>query len=213
MGRNPDTFNSYSVLGDDICIWDDEVAMQYCGIMRLLGVSINQTKSYVSKHCAEFAKSLFVDGMNLSPIPLELIGLRVEYYYQDIMLLLEELCIREVSLTFSGYTRAVLFKKPWNIRPDYVYAMLTNPCSRYSWYLTTNGAFALWDQFGRGYVEFLIASSRILSFNLKEALGLLQSDETTSRYRKLGVSGHPVFSLGSKMMKDTLPLWTIPNKA
>jgi hypothetical protein len=49
-------FRSYAVLGDDIVIANDEVASNYLEVMNDLGVSINLSKSIVSKDIAEFAK-------------------------------------------------------------------------------------------------------------------------------------------------------------
>lgn len=49
-------FRSYAILGDDIVIANDEVASNYLEIMNDLGVSINLSKSIISKDIAEFAK-------------------------------------------------------------------------------------------------------------------------------------------------------------
>jgi hypothetical protein len=49
-------FENYCVLGDDVVIYDDEVAKQYCEVMKSLGVKINISKSLVSKSLIEFAK-------------------------------------------------------------------------------------------------------------------------------------------------------------
>lgn len=42
-------FTDYAVLGDDIVIANDEVAKEYYNLMNSLGVSINLSKSVVSK--------------------------------------------------------------------------------------------------------------------------------------------------------------------
>lgn len=49
-------FNDYAILGDDIVICNDDVAREYCDLMRILGVSINMSKSIVSDRFCEFAK-------------------------------------------------------------------------------------------------------------------------------------------------------------
>jgi hypothetical protein len=59
-------FVEYTILGDDIVIADESVALQYQELMRLLGVEINMTKSVVSSGAAEFAKRTFVDGEELT---------------------------------------------------------------------------------------------------------------------------------------------------
>jgi len=49
-------FRDYSLLGDDICIYNDAVASMYLKVMETLGVSINLNKSILSSDFAEFAK-------------------------------------------------------------------------------------------------------------------------------------------------------------
>lgn len=49
-------FKDYAVLGDDVVIANKEVADQYLINMRLLGVSINMSKSLASENLVEFAK-------------------------------------------------------------------------------------------------------------------------------------------------------------
>lgn len=61
-------FSLYLVLGDDIVIFDKEVAKHYLSIMKDLGVGINLVKSVVSNTSFEFAKRFIHKGQNLSPI-------------------------------------------------------------------------------------------------------------------------------------------------
>lgn len=49
-------FKDYCVLGDDIVIRNHLVAQEYLLIMKTLGVSINMSKSIISRDFAEFAK-------------------------------------------------------------------------------------------------------------------------------------------------------------
>lgn len=48
----------YRLLGDDIVIWDDEVAHAYRKLMTSLGVAISEAKSLVSASSCEFAGAL-----------------------------------------------------------------------------------------------------------------------------------------------------------
>jgi hypothetical protein len=64
-----DWFHDYAVLGDDIVIGNKRVADQYLGIMDLLGVPINMSKSLVSNNgSAEFAKRFILRYKDASPI-------------------------------------------------------------------------------------------------------------------------------------------------
>jgi hypothetical protein len=67
---------AYQILGDDVVIVGREAAQRYCSIMERLGVSISKPKSITPKSgkptCAEFAKRLFKDGQEITPIPTKL---------------------------------------------------------------------------------------------------------------------------------------------
>lgn len=68
-------FTDYALLGDDLVIADEAVANSYLAITSDLGLEINLSKSLVS-HCgvSEFAKRIFRDGVDLSPIPAKLVS-------------------------------------------------------------------------------------------------------------------------------------------
>jgi ribosomal protein S13 len=56
-------------LGDDINIFDEDIALEYLSIMKKLGVGINLSKSVVSStECFEFAKVTGLNGHNVSAI-------------------------------------------------------------------------------------------------------------------------------------------------
>lgn len=61
-------FTDYAVLGDDIVIANDEVAKEYYNLMSSLGVSINLSKSVVSKDFCEFAKVWKGPNVQITPI-------------------------------------------------------------------------------------------------------------------------------------------------
>jgi hypothetical protein len=66
-------FNDYAVLGDDVAIWDKEVAIEYQKLLAGLDVSISTLKSFVPEIkgnvVAEFAKRIFHNGVNITPVP------------------------------------------------------------------------------------------------------------------------------------------------
>jgi len=66
----PVTFSSYVLLGDDIVICDDAVALQYGMIMSELGVEISVAKTHVSNDTYEFAKRWISDGTEVTGAPL-----------------------------------------------------------------------------------------------------------------------------------------------
>jgi hypothetical protein len=67
FGRIRHPFSRYALLGDDIVIWDDRVALHYQDILKELGVGIGIHKSLISDSCLEFAKRFMVKGVDCSP--------------------------------------------------------------------------------------------------------------------------------------------------
>jgi hypothetical protein len=66
-------FLNYSVLGDDVAIWDKAVAEEYTRIIQDLDVEISKAKSYIPRSGdtfwkAEFAKRLYLKGEEISGI-------------------------------------------------------------------------------------------------------------------------------------------------
>jgi hypothetical protein len=69
-------FVDYLLLGDDIVIADEKVALRYIELMNSIGVSISMTKSVISNdtHCGvEFASQYIVNSINLRPLPIGLL--------------------------------------------------------------------------------------------------------------------------------------------
>jgi len=67
------TFRAYSILGDDVAIWDEIVAKEYRKLINILDVSINENKSFTpdnpNEPCvAEFAKRIWNKGVEISAI-------------------------------------------------------------------------------------------------------------------------------------------------
>jgi len=66
-------FQNYAVLGDDIVIADTVVAKGYLDVMKEMDVSINPSKSLVSRkgRVVEFAKRFFISKVNAGPVPFK----------------------------------------------------------------------------------------------------------------------------------------------
>jgi hypothetical protein len=60
----------YALLGDDIVICHKEVALEYCRLIRTIGVQWNNSKTHVSPHFFEFAKRIYWNGEDITPFPL-----------------------------------------------------------------------------------------------------------------------------------------------
>jgi hypothetical protein len=67
-------FLKYRILGDDVAIWDREVAARYKEILSLLDVTISSSKSIVADNqikpgfTAEFSKRIFHNGKEITPL-------------------------------------------------------------------------------------------------------------------------------------------------
>jgi len=66
----PIGFNQYILLGDDIVIKDNAVALKYIWVMTQLGVEISESKTHVSKDTYEFAKRWIRGSNELTGLPL-----------------------------------------------------------------------------------------------------------------------------------------------
>jgi len=63
-------FNQYALLGDDLVLGSHKVKDSYLKILSDIGVKCGLHKSILSPKGvgAEFAKSTFIDGVNVSPV-------------------------------------------------------------------------------------------------------------------------------------------------
>jgi len=66
-------FEGYELLGDDIVIFDEKVAMRYLELMEIFGVPINLSKSVISNNeTVEFAKVTMHNGVDVSALSWKL---------------------------------------------------------------------------------------------------------------------------------------------
>jgi hypothetical protein len=63
--------SKYKLLGDDIIIWDDDLALMYKDLISHIGVEISLPKSLVSKEIFEFGKRIFTPHGELSPFSVK----------------------------------------------------------------------------------------------------------------------------------------------
>lgn len=119
-------FCDYAILGDDIVIADSKVALHYLDIMEALGVSISLSKSWIGKGIAEFAKSLYLNGVLTSSLPLGVLTLRRGYFTSDVALSIDACMDRNIELSwpqilksFKPISRRLLGKLFWSV---------TSPC-------------------------------------------------------------------------------------
>lgn len=213
-GKDYRRFKRYALLGDDIVIADETVAKTYYFVMTsLLGVSINKDKSFQSSTVAEFAKSLFVGGLNVSPLSWDLLSLRRVYYWQDVLLLLEEVSNRKIVVTLRDYWNACLFESGPGIDPDVLLFLLTCPYTRVNWSHTFLSPFGDWDQYTAGYIEYLQASSRTSSYDSELALGVLQKLEVDLPWLTVNphsdLDYHPLVVLANNAVKHARTLGLI----
>lgn len=98
-------FTEYSLLGDDIAIWDSAVAEEYCDLLSWLGVEINPSKSVQGVGFAEFAKRHFWRGQEVTGVPGKLL-LLAGCYPSGLRALVETLTQRGWELTLGSVVSA-----------------------------------------------------------------------------------------------------------
>jgi hypothetical protein len=60
----------YAMLGDDLVIGNRQIALEYCRLIRTLGVHWSKEKTHISNHFFEFAKRYHWNEYDMSPFPL-----------------------------------------------------------------------------------------------------------------------------------------------
>jgi hypothetical protein len=60
----------YAMLGDDLVIGNRLIALEYCRLIRTLGIHWSKEKTHISPHFFEFAKRIHWCGFDISPFPL-----------------------------------------------------------------------------------------------------------------------------------------------
>jgi len=77
----------YKLLGDDIVIWDKDIAEQYLEIMtKVLGVEISAPKSHVSNYFVEFAKRFYFCGKEVTPFSIKALFSETSSFYSFVVL-------------------------------------------------------------------------------------------------------------------------------
>lgn len=99
--RRPTQFDRYALLGDDICIAHPLVARHYSNIITELGVKIAPHKSVIGFGKAEFSKSFFDSGNNLSPFSWTVMQFRRPHYFADVLIYLAMIRQNGLDITLN----------------------------------------------------------------------------------------------------------------
>jgi len=86
-------FKEYRLFGDDVVIYDKEVAQRYQNLMSMIGVKINLTKSVLGdkdNNQIEFAKRLALRGQEMSSIKHNILEKSSEIHMLDLVDILRE---------------------------------------------------------------------------------------------------------------------------
>jgi len=107
----------YVVLGDDVVIANDILAGEYVKALTDLGVTISEAKSVISPDhgpsCAEFAKRLFCNGKDLTPISIELFKeILIDHQWWKVMDLIKEINERSGSGNLITTEESILVTTP-----------------------------------------------------------------------------------------------------
>jgi len=72
--RGLDKFSEYMIVGDDIVIFDNVVAIEFAGLLSEIGVKTSTSDSIAPKSGSplEICKRIFRGGIELTPLPLNL---------------------------------------------------------------------------------------------------------------------------------------------
>jgi hypothetical protein len=101
----------YVVLGDDLVIVGHAVAEEYLQLIQYLGMDYSVEKTYIETGIAEFAKSLFCHGEDLTPFPVALLRFNHTTVVSNTLAIITE-CERR-NFTLTSATLLGLFPKRW----------------------------------------------------------------------------------------------------
>jgi len=102
---NTNLFKSpYALLGDDLTIVGFGPADEYLLLISYLGMDYSEEKTYIAKGVAEFAKSLFCHGEELTPFPLALLKFNNNTIVSNTLAIITECKRRKFPLTASSLT-------------------------------------------------------------------------------------------------------------
>jgi hypothetical protein len=101
----------YSVLGDDLTLLDHDVAESYLELIDCLGMKFSPDKTYISYGVAEFAKSLFRYGEDLTPFPIALLVFNKNTIVSNTLAIITE-CVR-IGLPIASSDILGLFPSRW----------------------------------------------------------------------------------------------------
>jgi hypothetical protein len=99
--KDPRYFKGYCILGDDLVIKDKNTSEMYLRLISALGVDYSPEKSIFRKGLAEFAKSQFLRGRDLTPFPLGVFGFMEKHFVSNIQVLLAECSKRHLTTQLS----------------------------------------------------------------------------------------------------------------
>lgn len=114
-------FRGYALLGDDIVIFDPDVALEYRQLMDWLKVEINLDKSVIGVGLAEFAKRIFYKGHEVSGVPAKLLRLAL-LFPSGLRVLVEtlvrrrwELSVESILGSLSVYSDISRYGRLWRL--------------------------------------------------------------------------------------------------
>jgi hypothetical protein len=101
----------YSVLGDDLTLLGHDVAGEYLNLIDCLGMKFSPEKTYISVGVAEFAKSLYCHGEDLTPFPIALLGFNKNTIVSNTLAIISE--CKRINLPLTAQTLMGLYPLRW----------------------------------------------------------------------------------------------------
>lgn len=97
-------FCDYCILGDDLVIANKEVSESYLELISYLGIDYSKDKSFSSFGVAEFAKSLFRKGQDLTPFPLGALVFEKNTIVTNLLAVMSYCSVRKHKTTLQTLT-------------------------------------------------------------------------------------------------------------
>jgi hypothetical protein len=101
----------YALLGDDLTLASKPASNNYLRLISYLGVDYSVDKTYLTIGAAEFAKSLFREGKDLTPFSTANLVFRKNTIVSNVQAIMVE--CKRINLPLSAQTLLELFPKRW----------------------------------------------------------------------------------------------------
>jgi hypothetical protein len=199
-------FKDYVVIGDDVTIFNDNVADEYEVFLKTFNIQISEAKSLRSggnPSSAEIAKRLFINGNEISPIPYDAIESAIKNYllFPNLIKLCSERDVK-LDITFQEPVQSALLEVFKRSTTNKILTLLSSPISGLPKGISRN----MWEEVDESLIHSTFNEVR-KNFIASKAKDLYQNE--LSSIPDMGVLGEALESSNGPDLLNLHPLFVL----